>query len=116
VKYDGAISNTTINGIWTIDGGLSTRGAFKLKKQNSKSIPNEEEERLVQIGSMQHWTGYYTDKGTEGRIDADILFTPETNKIYGTGVDPVGNFTLLGKCSYSCSFLMLQSFEKSFYL
>ncbi|CAM6113099.1 unnamed protein product [Calypogeia fissa] len=102
VKYDGEIKNRIINGIWTI--GPRLRGNFHLEMQSQKSVANGTGGtilqigggRILQIGVMQHWTGYFIQDHMKKDMNGDIIFT-HTHNIYGGGRDEVGPFTWLGR-------------------
>ncbi|CAM6099590.1 unnamed protein product [Calypogeia fissa] len=94
VKYDGEIKNRIINGIWTI--GPRFRGNFHLEMQSQKSVANGTGGRILQIGVMQHWAGYFIQDHMKKDMNGDIIFT-HTHNIYGGGRDEVGPFTWLGR-------------------
>ncbi|CAM6089021.1 unnamed protein product [Calypogeia fissa] len=64
--------------------------------QSQKSVANGTGGGILQIGVMQHWTGYFIQDHMKKDMNGDIIFT-HTHNIYGGGRDEVGPFTWLGR-------------------
>lgn len=96
VQYEGQIRNNTVRGNWTMRSLFLRTGSFHLEQKTRESVANGVEGAIVQIGEMQHWTGYFEQKGKRSKMSGDVLFT-DTQNIYGNGVDDIGGFTWFGR-------------------
>jgi hypothetical protein len=95
VDYSGEMTESSIDGVWTIRDLSGNFGDFHLELERCDSVSGERDGGDFQVGKMQHWTGL--DK-LGSKTSGDILFTDSQN-VYGSGVDAFGLFTWLGEIS-----------------